>query len=430
MPAFLAQDTRQRFQPWLMAIIGMLVVMVTNGLTKTGITAFDTAILAEFGWTRGQFKFRDFLTLLVVGVSAPFVGYLIDKFAIRVLMTAGLVLFTGLYLSYGHISSLTELYLVHIGFGMVLVLAGVNAAVILASHWFVVRRGTAVGLVVMGSSLGGMVIPPLIVWLLKHMAWREAFALLAVVPAVAALMVYGVVDTPLKKGLRPHGEGVGDGVHRAGGRNDLTLAQTLRTRSFWALGVVAMTSFYALLSVSSHLFLHMRDMGYDPAQSSAALATLFIPGLVSKFLFGYLADHFPVRKVLFCNLAIMLTGLMCLASFQRALLWPGIAIVGVGWGGIYILGALQGVNCFGLTHSGKILGCLSCMDTIAGGIGIWVTGLLFDYYGTYQFAFSGICVLIAVALACSLLIRNETRPIDPLNGIRPAPSQPGLQDGF
>ena len=44
----------KRYYPWLMALLGMTVLLVSNGLVVTGLTVFDESLLKEFGWSRGQ----------------------------------------------------------------------------------------------------------------------------------------------------------------------------------------------------------------------------------------------------------------------------------------------------------------------------------------------------------------------------------------
>jgi len=50
-----------RYYPWVVAVMGMLALFLSNGMTATGITIFDPSLLDEFGWSRGDFKFRDFI---------------------------------------------------------------------------------------------------------------------------------------------------------------------------------------------------------------------------------------------------------------------------------------------------------------------------------------------------------------------------------
>ncbi|MGE8226515.1 MAG: MFS transporter, partial [Stenotrophomonas sp.] len=118
----------KRYYPWLMAVMGMLVLLVSNGLTVTGLTAFDESLLKDFGWSRSELKLRDLITLVLAGWMAPFLGALIDKVGPRKLVLAGIALLAALYAAYAHIHSLAHLYWIHVGFAAVLVAAGLNVA--------------------------------------------------------------------------------------------------------------------------------------------------------------------------------------------------------------------------------------------------------------------------------------------------------------
>jgi MFS family permease len=410
-PVITDVSTKARIYPWVMAIFALTILMVTNGMTTTGITAFDESILKEFGWKRGDFKFRDLITLLTAGLLAPLAGYLIDKIGTRKLLLFGAALLSLLYYLYGKISSLTELYLIHAGFGLVLVCAGLNVAVVTVSQWFVRARGTAIGIALVGSSLGGVVFPPIILDLLPEHGWRGGFALIAFASVGLLVLGFFVMRTPAQMGLAPLGAGeTSTGKGSAASPDDLTYAEAVRTFSFWALTFVAMASFYSILALALHLFLHMRGLGFDPKTAGAAMGLLFGLGLISKFLFGLLSDILNPRAVFIGNVAMMLVGLICMATQNRDLLWPGIAITGFGWGGLYTLIQYQAVNNFGVSHTGKILGTITMLDAIAGGLGIWLTGVMFDRFGSYTNAFYVFVGLMAIALVASTQVRREIKP--------------------
>lgn len=275
----------KRFYPWLMAIMALLLLMVSNGLTFTGITAFDEALLADFGWSRGTLKFRDLLTLLLAGLLAPLIGILIDRIGPRSLAMAGSLLLAALYFAYSKVSSIGHVYLIHIGFAAVLVAAGLNVAVIMVSQWFVAKRGTALGIALMGTSLGGVVFPKLIVSILPVMGWRESFVWLSLVPVALFVLVLLIVRSPESMGMQPLGaEQAKVNPQALAKLADLGYAAALRTRTFWALALVAMATFYSIMAVSAHLFLHMRDMQFKLATAGQAMAVMFGLGMIGKFV--------------------------------------------------------------------------------------------------------------------------------------------------
>jgi MFS family permease len=403
-----AKSATARYYPWAMAILALLMLMVTNGMTTTGITAFDESLLKEFKWSRGDYKFGGFVTLMTAGLLAPFAGAIIDKIGTRMLLLIGSVALAVLYFLYGRITSLTQLYFIHAGFGLVLVCAGLNVAVVMVSQWFIRSRGTAVGIALVGSSLGAAVFAPVILKFIQSVGWRDAFAWVSLFSLGLFVIAFLFSRSPEEKRVGPLGSGeVQNGAAKAASPNDLTYAEAIRTASFWALTFVAMASFYSILALAAHLFLHMRDMGFDPKTAGGAISLLFGLGLISKFLFGFLSDYLNARIVFVSNVAIMLVGLVLMATFDKTLIWAGIFITGFGWGGLYTMIQLQAVNNFGITHTGKILGTITMLDAMAGGLGGWLTGVMFDKFGNYHVAFYVFCTLMTLALIASTQVRRE-----------------------
>ena len=402
----------KRYYPWLMALLGMMVLMVSNGLIVTGLTVFDESLLKEFGWSRGELKLRDLITLVLAGWMAPFLGAVIDRVGPRKLILAGLVLLSILYAAYANIQSLAHIYLIHVGFAVVLVAAGLNVVVIFVSQWFHTNRGTAIGIALVGTSLGGMVFPKLGVHMMQSMDWRTAFLWQAAVPLVAMLVAYLFARSPRPGGILPWGAdkmvaATGAAPVGVGGRPDLTYSQALRTRTFWALSITAMATFFSIMAASANLFLHMRDLGFTPQQAGNGLGVMFGLAMVGKFVFGMLGDLFPAKRVLLFNLAIMAAGALILMTMRADLIWYALILFGLGWGGLYTMIQLLAVNFFGLSAAGKILGTITLLDATTAGLGIWLAARIFDVTGSYKPAFQLIFVLIVLALLAATLVRDE-----------------------
>lgn len=402
----------KRYYPWLMALMGMLVLLVSNGLTITGLTAFDESLLKEFGWTRSELKLRDLITLVLAGWMSPFMGALIDRVGPRRLILGGLALLAALYFAYAHVLSLAHLYWIHVGFAAVLVAAGLNVSVIFVSQWFVTHRGTAIGIALVGTSLGGMLFPKLGVHLMQTMDWRAALLWETAVPMAFLVIAFLFARSPRPGGIQPWGadKAAADAISGKPVTTqlaDLGYAQAMRTRTFWVLAFVAMTTFFSIMAVSANLFLHMRDLGFEPAKAGNALGLMFGLAMVGKFLFGFLADVLPAKRVFLLNLAIMAAGAVILATMRADLIWYSLALFGLGWGGLYTMIQLLAVNAFGLSAAGKILGTITLLDATTAGLGIWVTAKIFDVTKSYHIAFSLICVLIVLALLAATLVRDE-----------------------
>ena len=64
---------------------------------------------------------------------------------------------------------------------------------------------------------------------------------------------------------------------------------------------------------------------------------------------------------------------------------------------------------FGLLHAGKLLGTITVLDAIGGGLGPWVTGVLYDHTGDYSLALTVIAGALLFALVISVPLLRSAR---------------------
>jgi len=397
--------------PAVITLIGCLTLLVSNGLSISGLSVFDEAILTEFGWDRGQLKFGGMITLVVGGLFSPISGYMIDRYGVKPCMMAGWVLLAITLYLYSNTSSLSMLYVWHFLLGVVLTLVGINPCIILVSQWSAKYRGVAIGIAVVGTSLGGIVMSQLGTHFLNTMSWRDALQVHIWFPIVMLITVLLIVRTNTSNGSNDNAS------KQASLEYGMNYSQALRTRTFWALAVIATSTYYSVLGAVGNLFLHMRDLGFSPSNATNLISLFFLCALVGKFLFGAAADYVDAKKVMLINCVVMFFGAAFLASMKADLVWYSVVAFGLGWGGIFTLLQLNLVNAFGLKSAGKILGTITVFDSISGGIGIWLTGYFFETTGSYQLSFTIYAVLIgiaAIAMTQVKLKQSEESTLSPI----------------
>lgn len=398
--------TGSRHYPWVVAAFGPLVIFVSNGLTTTAITVFDAELLRDFGLSRGDFKLRDAISYWGVALLVPFTGMLVDRVGPRRMIAFGLALLAFAYAWYGRVRSLGEMYVLHGLFAVAIACAGTPPVVLLVSSWFRRHRGVVIGFAVMGTSLGTILLSPLNAWLVRACGWRQAFLYEAALPLAVCLAVLLLVrDTPGELGRQAVGQAADAPEPRAEG---LSFAAAVRTRTFWAIGASGMCLYYATLSFVSHLFLHLRDFGFATATAGRALALFGFVALVAKFALGWLADHLDRHRMFHACLLVAFCGIALLASMRESLVWAAIVVFATGWGGLFTLYNMLVVNDLGLRAAGTINGAISFLEALGGGLGIWLTGALYDRYGSYEVAFRAIAGLVLLGFVAALLVRDET----------------------
>jgi len=397
--------------PWLIAAIGCIVLVVSNGMAVNGLSVFDESLLKEFGWSRGELKFGGMITFGVGSLLAPFGGIIVDRIGVKKCMLVGWLILILAYLGYGQIGSLTHLYLVHALLGIVLVFCGLNSAIIMVSSWFITKRGVAVGITLVGTSLGGVLFPQYGTAMIEAYGWRQAFQWAAIFPLIMFFVVLFIVQNKPESNNESTVDKTEQEENNPTGMNDdsLTYIEAIKTRAFWALSIVAMTTFYTVLGVQANLFLYLRDLEMSASTATNAISVFFVCAMIGKLVFGYLADYIHFRKVFTSNIVVMLIGSVCLALMNDSLIWVAIILFGLGWGGVYTTLQLSAVNCFGLKSAGKILGTIAVLDCLGGGLGIWLTGLFYSKHGDYQFAFIVFCVLVTIALLLVSFIRKPEK---------------------
>ncbi len=401
----MASLTKSRIYPWFIAVFAGIVLMVSNGQTISGLSVYDVEFINEFGWSLGEIKFRDMITLLLAGLFAPFIGILIDRLGVRRCMLAGWVLLILGNLAYSRLDSLAGLYLVHALFALVLVVCGLNAAVILVSKWFVRFRGTAIGIALMGTSMGGIVFPQYGTAMIEALDWRSAFIWGSLFPAIMLVATWLLVkDKPQVKEQPDAAAAVPD--PDAG----MAFADALRNRSFWALAIIAMATFYTVLGTQAHIFVYMTDADFNAQVATNAISLFFFSALIGKFVFGLAADYLDKRMVFYGNILVMLAGSLILIRMDVSLIWIAVTAFGLGWGGVYTMIQLTVMNTFGTRDAGKILGTITVLDASGGGLGIWLTGVIYDSTGSYELPFLIFAALIVVALAALTQVRQPAIP--------------------
>ena len=79
----LNQKRPKIFYGWWIVGASLLITLYTGGVVYFGFTAVVEPIAEEFGWSYAQISLASSLRGLEVGLLAPFVGFLADRWGSR-----------------------------------------------------------------------------------------------------------------------------------------------------------------------------------------------------------------------------------------------------------------------------------------------------------------------------------------------------------
>jgi len=391
---------------WTIVVVSTLALIVSNGLAIGGMPVFSNAIKAEF--LAGGLISRDLaetflanganLTFIMSGVFSLIGGWLLTRFRIKPLMMVGCIcLGTGL-LIHSQAGSVGTVYLSRFLMGASLGFVGVAPNVVLVSNWFRSSRGMAVGIVLTGTSIGGLVMPLIAAPLIVSYGWRIAMLTVSLMAWLVLLPAILFFVTEPARVAEPDKNSKADG---------LTLSEALTTPLFWVFGLAAASVFYPIFATTQQFILYLQSPRIGVSLQTAAFAqsALFAVSVGGKFLAGYMSDKLPPNRAMLAFAAIMFASSLVLFDLSAANALLFLLPFGLGYGGIFVLLQRLAGDYFGLREYGKILGALTLIEIVGAAIGGKVTGFLADQNGgDYSTAFYGVIAASALALICTVLI--------------------------
>jgi len=406
------------FYGWIIVVVSALSLVISNGLSIGGLPVFYKPIqedLLQLGTVTMQTKdavtgLGAGLTFLLAGVFSLVTGFFVDRVGSRKFMIAGSVILGGGLVFYSFASTPGDVYLSHSLLGLSLGLVGVMIQTVLISNWFRRKRGTAMGMVLTGTSFGGAVIPLIAVPLIANYGWRTALQILSLLvwlillPGILFLVRDKAADIGLDFDGDPRRDAADEAKPAAVGS---TFAEALRSPLFWVIGLCAALIFYPIFTVSQQFNLYLQNtIGVSREAAGAAQSVLFATSVAGKFLFGWLCDYFRAQAVIMVCCGVMFLSTIMLAGFLTpATIFIFLIPFGLGYGGTFVLIQLLTVESFGLKDIGKILGAMTLIETLGGFAGSVITGRLASINdGDYTAAFYGVTIAAGLAFLSTFMI--------------------------
>ena len=373
----------------------------------------------EFGPSRMVLMLAMTVLSAVSGLLAPLLGTLMDRVPLQRLMLLGTALLGAGYAALSFTTSFTQVLVI---FGVLIapanVLLGPVATTVLLSRWFVKRRGTAIGIAVAGISMGSVVYPPLVQWLLDNHAWRDAFRMIALILVVinlpAALLV---VNRPSDKGLHPDGADADQQAAQTGAAAAAPIsARTILTDpAFWIIVAIVSTVSAGMKGMITNLSPIVLDEGIA-ARDAALLISLYGGcGFISKLAFAGLADRLGPRLLLFATLVGFAAGMACLTQVSAGygMIALGIALIGLLGGFMVPLQSLLVPRIFGDRVVGRAMGLMSMVLLVAMLASPPLFGLIFDLTGSYSAIFLAFALIAVAAMMVVPSLRLHPRAAPP-----------------
>src|SRR5215470_4290914 len=192
------------FYGWWILAASVVIELFGLGFGIFAITTVYPYVIETFpDWDRTTVFLPTTIIITTAAVMAPVTGVIIDRYPIRRLFVAGIVLQSaGLY-GFSRVTTPVEYALASFVVGLGLSGVTILPNQVLVSRWFHDRVGFVNGVILGATAMGAAVSPPLITRLIEASDWRTGFtwiATLALVPPLLVVLTL-VRDRPADLGL-------------------------------------------------------------------------------------------------------------------------------------------------------------------------------------------------------------------------------------
>jgi predicted MFS family arabinose efflux permease len=354
---------------------GSFIVLLAFGI-RSSFGLFLQPMSLEFGWGREVFAFALALQNLIWGAAQPFAGAIADRFGSAKTLTAGGLLY-GLGLAWMADASTPLALNVSAGVLIGLALSATGFGVVLAVVGRRVppeRRSAALGIVTATGSLGQFMMPPIGQAFLTAYGWSTALLLLAggaLAMVAAAAAVRGRADDA--------DEGPQQSLVEA-------LAEARRHRGYMLLTLGFFVCGWHIAFIAVHLPAYLSDGGLSTATAAWSLALIGLFNVIGAYTSGLLGGRFSKKYLLsflYAARSLLILGFILL-PLTAASAFVFSALMGLLWLSTVPLTSGLVAQIFGPRYMGMLFGIVFFSHQIGSFLGVWLGGVLYDAYGTYD----------------------------------------------
>lgn len=385
------------FYGWYVVGAVFVTQTVGCGLLFYNLSILLKAFVAEGPFSVGTTSAATAMFFLSSGVTGLGVGWLLDRYDPRFVMTGGSLLAAATLASAGHVSELWQLYLFYILFGMGNAALVVIPGMTIVARWFTRQRSKAIAYASTGLSLGGIVFTPLSASLIENLGLGGAAYWLSFILLIGILPVswFFLRPSPESMGLAPDGD---PPRLRADGSveppDGVDYADAIRSRFFILCTTAYVFSMMAQVGTLAHQFRLVSLRAQDDSIAAYAISIMAASSIAGRLVGGsllqrissraYLMGIFCIQAVAFCSFAF---------AHSNWQLFIVSSLFGATVGNLQMMQPLLIAEAFGLKAYARVLSLAQMITTCANAAGPALLGFLYETTtGGYQTAFLVITV--------------------------------------
>ena len=406
-------------------VVGALFFSMFLGVgLRQGFGIFVETWEREFGATVAAVSVAASIGWFMNGASQVLMGWLIDRVGGRVVVT---VATAAMGIGCALMALVNNVFLLVVVYGALMSLAsgGLSGGppTAIAARWFRRRRGTAISVLVSGGSVGGLVLVPFLTYLFVWTNWRAAWLVASAIALVLGvpLLWTAVRNDPRDLGLLPDGDAPADrgqlpvesqrpavAEAREGPLAVSRWQSAYRSAPIWQLSVAYWVCGVTTASITVHYVRWALSEGIAPTTAALAFGLLSAINAAGVLAIGILSDRLPRRVLLGVVYLIRALAFVLLVVLPGpSALWAFAVVGGASWLATVPLTSSLTADVYGLRRLGTLVGMANFFHQVGGALAVYLFGLAFDLWDSYDLAFLVGAGLLVAAGLLSLSIRER-----------------------
>lgn len=367
-------------------------------------SVYRNPIIAETGWDQSAIAFAFSLAIFCLGMSAAFMGQLVEKFGPRLTGSISAFLYALGNILTGLAIAKNSIVLLYLGYGIIGGIglgAGYITPVSTIIKWFPDKRGLATGLAIMGFGFAALLTSPMAQSLIIHSGIINTFYILGVMYFVVMILVSQFIKLPTSKDFYI--------LSKDNLPTDITQGvsakKALKTWDFYMLWMI----FFINISCGLGLISVVAPMAQDLAGISASEAAIIV-GIMGVFngfgrlLWASLSDFIgrPLTFLILFIVNILMT-IMIMLSHSPILFVIAMAILMSCYGAGFSLIPPYLSDIYGAKELAILHGYILTAWAMAALFGPML--LATSYAITHTYTATLICFILLYLIALMLIIK-------------------------
>ncbi|MES2263884.1 MAG: MFS transporter [Pseudomonadota bacterium] len=400
-------EFRRGWHILLLSTVG--VATSVSAVLLYGFGAMVIPLQQALGWARGDLQIAIAFMSIGAIASSQVAGWLNQRYGLRKVTLCSLAaLALGLFCMTQLRGTVWSLY---IGF-MLLALAGVGTLQItwseLVNLWFERNRGLALSVILSGTGIAAIVMPPLVSAAVERWGWQAGFIAMGALPLLAAMPLVLRWMTPANSVVQCSADAGGAARPALTG---LGFREALTTGKFWRCNLALTLIVAAVVGMVTNTVPLLRDRGLSAQQASSIFSSFGVSLILGRVVVGYLVDRFWAPGVAALALAMPALGcvLFATADAQVAPLVAATMLIGIGSGAEFDIAAFLVARYFGMRNYGRLFGVHLGLVTAGAAASPVLFAALYRNTGSYTAMLA--CCFACFAIGPLLLLTMGRYPI-------------------